>query len=140
MKLGETAFRIAAALFLMAYGADARGLDAAAFGWRMKEAKGVRPLLVIWVRQPDDTPASEIARRKQYYEDLLFGRPRHRDYPDALRLLEPTLVDYYRDQSAGQFTWRRAGFIGPSAPPRKTAISISAPSIPIATAKLLEKS
>jgi M6 family metalloprotease-like protein len=127
MTLGYTALKIAAALFLMAHAADARGLDAASFGWRIKEAKGVRPLLVIWVREPDGTPASELARRKQYYEELLFVRPKHRDYPDALRLLEPTLVDYYRDQSAGQFTWRRAGFVGPlSAPVKgKSALEIA---------------
>jgi M6 family metalloprotease-like protein len=110
------------ACLIVTFGAsvqEARALDAAAFGWRMKLARGTRPLLVIWVRQPDDTPPSEIARRKQYYEELLFGRPRHRDYPDALRRLEPTLVDYYRDQSGGQFTWHRAGFIGPLSAPIK---------------------
>jgi M6 family metalloprotease-like protein len=88
-------------------------LDAASFGWRAKEAHGARPLLVIWMRQPDDTPANELARRKQYYEELLFGRPAHGSYPDALRRLEPTLVGYYRDVSGGKFSWRRAAFIGP---------------------------
>jgi M6 family metalloprotease-like protein len=94
-------------------GSPAAALDASAFGWRLKEAKGTRPLLVIWVREQDDTPAAELARRKQYYDEVWFGRPAHGAYPDAVRTLEPTLVDFYRDQSAGTFTWRRAGFVGP---------------------------
>jgi M6 family metalloprotease-like protein len=108
----------AAAVFAVAaIASPALALDAKDFGWRTKEAKGVRPLLVIWIRQPDDTPASELERRKQYYEELLFGRLAHAPYPDALRTLEPTLVEYYRDQSAGKFAWRRAGFVGPLSAP-----------------------
>jgi len=66
-------------------GSPAAALDATAFGWRAKEAKGTRPLLVIWVREPDDTPAGELARRKQYYDEVWFGRPAHGAYPDAVR-------------------------------------------------------
>jgi M6 family metalloprotease-like protein len=89
-------------------------LDARAFGWQRAAAAGARPLLVIWLRVPDNTPAGELARRKQHYEDLIFGRSGPpSDYPDAMRGLEPSLADFYRDMSGGRFTWRRAGFIGP---------------------------
>ena len=100
-------------LALAGNASECRALDAGTFGWRSKEASGARPLLAIWIREPDDTPAAELARRKQYFEELLFGRPPHGVYPDALRGLEPTIGGYYLDQSAGKFTWRRAGFIGP---------------------------
>jgi M6 family metalloprotease-like protein len=106
-----------AALALYAPGAHA--LDAQSFGWRARDAVGTRPLLIIWVRQADDTPGSELARRRQYYEELLFGRLPHGAYPDAVRQLEPTLVGYYRDQSGGKFTFRRAGFVGPLNAPVK---------------------
>jgi M6 family metalloprotease-like protein len=125
---GKLRIALASACLALAAGVSgARALDAKDFGWRMKEAKGIRPLLVIWVREPDDTPANEIERRKRYYEGLIFGRPPHRNYPDALRSLEPTLVNFYRDQSAGQFGWRRAGFVGPlSAPVKgKSALEIA---------------
>jgi M6 family metalloprotease-like protein len=122
-RLGGVRFMVGAVLAAMSFAflptaqllADES--DLTAFGWRMKEAKGSRPLLVIWVRQPDDTPASEIERRKQYYEELFFGRPTHSQYPDALRTLEPSLVQYFRDASSGKFTWRRAGFVGPLSAP-----------------------
>src|SRR5580704_11908520 len=86
-RLGGVRFMVGAVLAAMSFAflptaqllADES--DLTAFGWRMKEAKGSRPLLVIWVRQPDDTPASEIERRKQYYEELFFGRPTHSQYP-----------------------------------------------------------
>ena len=80
-RLGGACFLVVAILAAIGFAvlATSQSLaaepDATAFGWRMKEAKGSRPLLVIWVRQPDDTPVSEIGRRKQYYEELLFGRP-----------------------------------------------------------------
>lgn len=92
---------------------DACALDAAAFGGRRLEASGPRPLLVIWIREPDGAPSDELMRRKQHYEDIIFGHPSNPGYPDALRALEPSLVDYYRDLSGGKFTWTRAGFVGP---------------------------
>jgi M6 family metalloprotease-like protein len=72
-------------------------------------------------------PASEIASLKQYFDELLFGRPAHGPYPEALRALEPTLVGYYQDASAGKFTWRRAGFVGPLRAPvhGKSALEIA---------------
>ena len=42
---------------------SAAALERGEFGWRLSEARGTRPLLVIWVRRPDDTPASELQRR-----------------------------------------------------------------------------
>src|SRR5262249_14632904 len=92
---------------------EACALDAAAFGWRRLEASGPRPLLVIWIREPDGAPAGQLMPRKQPYEALIFGHPSNPGYPDALRTLEPSLVDYYRDLSGGKFTWTRAGFVGP---------------------------
>jgi M6 family metalloprotease-like protein len=115
--IGTLLAAISLAAVLATNASHAAEPDATPFGWRMKEAKGTRPLLVIWVRQPDDMPASEIASLKQYFEELLFGRPAHGPYPDALRALEPTLVGYYQDASAGKFTWRRAGFVGPVSAP-----------------------
>jgi M6 family metalloprotease-like protein len=114
--------RLAAVLFctLLAFGAapSARAVDARIFDFNQKPALGQRPLLVIWVRPLDETPASETARRKQYYEDLIFGQPRHADaYPDRLRQLEPSVADYYRSASEGKFSWRRAGFVGPLVAP-----------------------
>jgi M6 family metalloprotease-like protein len=89
-------------------------LERGDFGWRIKESVGTRPLLVIWIREPDDTPTTELDRRKQHYEDLVFGRPGHaKSYPDLLRQLELSVVDYFRDASGGKFTWTRAGFLGP---------------------------
>src|SRR5262249_30286702 len=101
------------ALALAGSASEVRALDAAAFGWRAKDPRGPRPLLVIWVRHPDGKPATEIARRKQYYEELMFGRPDRGAHRDARRGFELTLVGYFNDQSGGKFTWRRAGFVGP---------------------------
>jgi hypothetical protein len=97
---------------------SARALDAKSFDFNLRPALGQRPLIAIWVRPPDETPATEIARRKQYYEDLFFGQPRHASaYPDQLRQLEPSVADFYRQASGGKFSWRRAGFVGPLAAP-----------------------
>src|SRR5215469_12372565 len=81
------AFVVAA--LTMVGGSAARAFDAKSFGWNARPAAGKRPLLAIWVRPPDETPATELARRKQYYEDLIFGLPRHANsYPDRFRELE----------------------------------------------------
>jgi hypothetical protein len=108
---------------------DADVLDAKAFSWRRLAAPASRPLLVIWIRQPDDTPASELQRRRQYYEDLIFGHSdQTRTYPDQVRQLEPSIASYYHEVSGGKFAWRRAGFIGPlNAPVRKKSAAEIAP-------------
>jgi hypothetical protein len=68
-------------VFLLAFimtstaGIPAAALERGEFGWRRSEAVGSRPLLVIWIRPHDDTPANELERRKQYYEDIIFGTP-----------------------------------------------------------------
>jgi hypothetical protein len=109
---------LAALILVAAPRADA--LEPGPFGWRRSEALGSRPLLVIWVREPDGSPASELAGRKQYYEDIVFGRPSGTSsYPASLRQLEPNLFDFYRDASGGRFTWTHAGFVGPVAAPVK---------------------
>lgn len=92
------------------------------------DAAGSRPLLVIWIRHADNTPATELDRRKQYYEDLIFGRPDpSRGYPERLRQLEPSVNGYYQEVSNGKFGWRRAGFIGPitAAVSKKSATDIA---------------
>jgi hypothetical protein len=93
---------------------SAGALERGEFGWRRSEAAGQRPLLVIWIRPRDDTPASELERRKQYYEEIIFGTPQREEaWPERLRRFQPSLVDYYRRMSAGKFEWTRAGFVGP---------------------------
>lgn len=118
------------ALLLGAQTLAANALDARSFGWRRWDAAGPRPLLVIWIRQADDTPISELNRRKQYYEDLIFGRPDPgRGYPDRVRQLDQSVNGYFREMSGGKFTWSRAGFVGPlNAPinePKKDAAGIA---------------
>jgi hypothetical protein len=102
---------------------SARALDAKSFDFDLRPAVGQRPLIAIWVRPPDETPATEIARRKQYYEDLFFGQPRHATaYPDQLRQLEPSVADFYRQASRAlprrerprDRFWRRDAVAGPT--------------------------
>ncbi len=103
------AFMIAFAVRL-----PAGALERGEFGWRRSEAVGNRPLLVIWIRPHDGTPASELDRRKQYYEDIIFGTPRRGEaWPERLRRFQPSVVDYFHRMSAGRFGWMRAGFVGP---------------------------
>jgi M6 family metalloprotease-like protein len=102
------------AALLFAFAPAAQAIDARAFGYKRFEAIGTLPLLVIWIRQHDNTPQAELARRKQYYEETIFGRPdRFSGYPEQFRQLEPSVADFYRDASGGRFAWRRAGFVGP---------------------------
>jgi M6 family metalloprotease-like protein len=99
---------------LAAFAPAAHAIDAGAFGYKRHDATGMLPLLVIWIRQHDDTPKAELERRKQYYEETIFGRPdRFAGYPEALRQLEPSVAAFYQDASGGRFAWRRAGFVGP---------------------------
>jgi M6 family metalloprotease-like protein len=109
---------LAFTVFALGMPPSARALDAKSFDFDFRPAVGQRPLIAIWVRPPDETPATEIARRKQYYEDLFFGQPRHASaYPDQVRQLEPSVADFYRQASGGKFSWRRVGFVGPLAAP-----------------------
>jgi hypothetical protein len=109
---------LAFTVFVLRMPPSARALDAKSFDFDFRPAVGQRPLIAIWVRPPDETPATEIARRKQYYEDLFFGQPRRATtYPDQLRQLEPSVADFYRQASGGKFSWRRVGFVGPLAAP-----------------------
>jgi M6 family metalloprotease-like protein len=113
----RAAHRVAGLVLLAALciaSAPAHAIDAHAFGYKRHDATGAAPLLVIWIRQHDDTPKAELERLKQYFEESIFGRPdRFAGYPEALRQLEPSNVGYYQDASGGKFTWRRAGFVGP---------------------------
>jgi M6 family metalloprotease-like protein len=113
----RAAHRVAGLVLLAALciaSAPAHAIDARAFGYKRFEASGTLPLLVIWIRQHDDTPKVELERRKQYFEETIFGRPdRFAGYPEALRQIEPSTASYYQDASGGMFAWRRAGFVGP---------------------------
>ena len=88
---------------LAAFAPAAHAIDAGAFGYKRHDATGMLPLLVIWIRQHDDTPKAELERRKQYYEETIFGRPdRFAGYPEALRQLEPSVGAFYQDASGRQ--------------------------------------
>ena len=64
------------------------------------------PLLVIWIRQHDDTPKAELDRRKQYYEETIFGRPdRFAGYPEALRQLAANGAEVLLRVSAYMDPW-----------------------------------
>jgi M6 family metalloprotease-like protein len=90
----------------------AHALEPGAFGWRAAELAGSRPLLAIWVREPDDTPPAELAKYARYFQDTLFGRTAPAPGPDRDRF-EPSVAGYYAEVSAGKFTFTRAGLIGP---------------------------
>jgi hypothetical protein len=90
--------------------AVAPALERGEFGWRSGQIVGRRPLLVIWVHEPDDTRPSELARYEHYFADTVFGRA----LTTAERLrYEPSVVGYFQEASGGKFTFTRAGFIGP---------------------------
>lgn len=96
------------------FGAAAAAAPAAAalehgeFGWRTGEVTGRRPLRVIWVHEPDNSPPAELARYERYFADTKFGR----ELPPAERpRYEPTVTGYFHEVSGGRFTFTRAGFI-----------------------------
>jgi M6 family metalloprotease-like protein len=104
------------ALALTLGAASAAEPELGAFGWGLNKAAGTRPLLVIWVREPDDAPPEKLAGYRQYYQDIIFGRSgpapsqSQQAQPDAGGL---SVIDYYREVSEGRFGWRSAGFVGP---------------------------
>jgi hypothetical protein len=107
-----TAVVLAAIAFLAAASAaqTAHALERGEFGWRNEEVLGRRPLLLIWIHEPDDTTPGELAKYQHYFADTVFGR----NVPAAEGMrYEPTVVGYYREVSSGRFTLSRAGMVGP---------------------------
>jgi hypothetical protein len=92
----------------------ADALERGAFGSRSTEVIGSRPLLVIWIREPDNVPGDEIAKYGGYFSDLVFGPNASGTAPGEERLrFRPSVAGYYREVSDGKFSWSRAGLIGP---------------------------
>jgi M6 family metalloprotease-like protein len=100
---------LAAAAALIA-GTPAAALERGAFGWRADEATGMRPLLVIWLRDPDGTAGSDSAGYARYLSEIVFGT----EVSAGIRY-EPSVAGYYREVSGGKFGWSRAGLVGPLA-------------------------
>jgi hypothetical protein len=99
-----------AACALVAGVTHAAALERGTFGWRTAEVSGKRPLLAIWVREPDETPRGELDKYVHYFSDTIFGtnpgpgiRPRE----------TPNVVAYFREVSGGKFEWTRTRLIGP---------------------------
>jgi hypothetical protein len=108
---------IAALLFaLAALAAGAprtAALDRGIFGWRVAEVSGTRPLLVIWIREPDAMAQDELTKYRTYYQDAVFGRIGTAPTGAPHDHLERSVLNYFREVSSGKFTWSRAGFVGP---------------------------
>jgi M6 family metalloprotease-like protein len=101
---------VVAACALMAGAPRADALERGTFGWRTAEVFGKRPLLAIWVREPDETPRADLDKYVHYFSDTIFGtnpgpgiRPRE----------TPNVVAYFREVSGGKFEWTRTRLIGP---------------------------
>jgi M6 family metalloprotease-like protein len=101
---------VLAACALIAGAPRADALERGTFGWRTAEVSGKRPLLAIWVREPDETPRAELDKYVHYFSDTIFGtnpgpgiRPRE----------TPNVVAYFREVSGGKFEWTRTRLVGP---------------------------
>lgn len=107
-----------AAATAIAITSPANALERGTFGWRSAEVVGTRPLLVIWMREPDETPPGELAKYSHYFSDIVFGTGTDAGTGAAAAAgaslrYEPSVAGYYREVSGGKFAWRRAGLIGP---------------------------
>jgi M6 family metalloprotease-like protein len=102
------------ATFVVLASAPARAAepDLAAFGYGQNKAAGTRPLLVIWVREDDGAPPEKLARYKQYYQDLVFGRSASATSQTPPET-ELSVIGYYAEVSEGRFNWKTVGFVGP---------------------------
>jgi hypothetical protein len=80
------------------------------FGYRKLKAEGTRPLLVLVVAGPEDPrftlpDGSHLLHDESFYDDLIFNLV-HRGI--FVRLVEDSVVGYYRAVSNGRFGWARA--------------------------------
>src|SRR5215470_1466396 len=118
-SLGIAAF-LAVLVTLPATTSKLVALERGMFGWRGGEVSGNRPLLVIWVREQDDVPPSELNKYRQYYQDVIFGHSAGREPPSVARnRFELSIPGYWREVSGEKFAWTRAGLIGPLTAPIK---------------------
>jgi hypothetical protein len=113
-RILSTFLALAATVSLMATASTSIALERGMFGWRGAEVIGSRPLLVIWIREPDDLPLSELGKYRQYYQDVIFGQPERSEPISAQRKrFELSVVRYYSEVSQGKFNWTPAGMLGP---------------------------
>src|ERR1700730_17383508 len=77
------------------------------------EVSGTRPLLVIWIREPDAMAQDELTKYRTSYQDAVFGRIGTAPTGAPHDHLERSVLNYFREVSSGKFTWSRAGFVGP---------------------------
>jgi hypothetical protein len=95
---------------------QAQALDRGMFGWRAEEVVGTRPLLVIWLHEPDGTPSAELAKYQRYYHDEVFGEtPGPAAARDGALRFERSFFGYFREVSRGKFSFTSAGVVGPLA-------------------------
>jgi hypothetical protein len=83
-------------------------LENGKFGWRVAAMAERLPLLVIWLRETNDLPASELQKYRRYYEDTFFGQAVPGFIGNRL-----SVIAYYHEVSSGKFTFDRAGLVGP---------------------------
>jgi hypothetical protein len=101
---------LAAACAMIAGASRAGAIERGTFGWRTAEVSGTRPLLAIWVREPDETPRSELDKYVRYFSDTIFGS----GAGGGIRLREtPNVVGYFHEVSGGKFEWAKTRLIGP---------------------------
>jgi hypothetical protein len=85
-----------------------QALENGQFGWRAEPVAGSRPLLVIWLRETDEMPTGELAMYRRYYEETFFDKAARGFAGNHL-----SVIAYFKEVSAGKFTFSRAGFVGP---------------------------
>jgi M6 family metalloprotease-like protein len=107
MMLAATFFVLTAAL------ARAAEPDPADFGYGQNRAAGLRPLLLLWAREADDAPPEKLARYRQYYQDLVFGRSATASAQPPAETGGLSVLAYYAEVSDGRFNWKPVGFVGP---------------------------
>jgi hypothetical protein len=91
----------------------ATALERGMFGWRSAEISGTRPLLVIWLREPDSLAPDELGKYRSYYQDVVFGRSGTGPSGAPRGHFERSVANYYREVSGGKFAWSKAGMVGP---------------------------
>jgi M6 family metalloprotease-like protein len=79
--------------------------DATAFGFNSMRTVGMRPLLVVLLR--DTTMPGGLAHDPTYYDRLVFGPL------SGGAVATPNVFAYFAENSNGHFIWTRAGVVGP---------------------------
>jgi hypothetical protein len=90
-----------------------QALERAMFGWRSEEVVGTRPLLVIWLHEPDGVPQDELRKFQRFYHDEVFGETSGPAAGAGTHQFERSLLGYFREVSDGKFGWTSAGLVGP---------------------------